>query len=119
MMMLCGLADDFSGGWAMAVVASPSMQAQMAKNFMAFPSTTAVPYLVSWFRSSQSLISSSSRELRNQNDTRIQQIASVLQFRNSPRARYRDCANFGIGTLAGICDRTTRRKGDGCDTICW
>src|SRR6266700_3853327 len=41
-------------------------------------------------------------ELRNQNDTRNQYVASVLWIPKFAKRRYRDVANFGIGTLAGI-----------------
>src|SRR5438477_7551519 len=39
-------------------------------------------------------------ELRNQNDTRNQYVASVLSIPKFAKKRYRDVANFGIGTLA-------------------
>jgi len=55
---------------------------------------------VLWFRSSRYHRYRSRSELRNRNDTRNQWVASVLRFRNSPGVRYRDRANFGIGTLA-------------------
>jgi len=54
---------------------------------------------VSWFRSSPYHRYQAPRELRNQNDTGNQYVDSVLRFRNSPGIRYRDHANFGIGTL--------------------
>src|SRR6266700_4083076 len=38
-------------------------------------------------------------ELRNQNDTRNQYVASVLSIPKFAKRRYRDVANFGIGTL--------------------
>src|SRR6266700_173087 len=41
-------------------------------------------------------------ELRNQNDTRNQYVASVLSIPKFAKRRYRDVANFGIGTLAAI-----------------
>src|SRR5260221_7605565 len=39
-------------------------------------------------------------ELRNQNDTRNQYVASVLSIPKFAKRRYREVANFGIGTLA-------------------
>src|SRR5258708_34022749 len=39
-------------------------------------------------------------ELRNQNDTRNQYVASVLSIPKFAKRRYRDVSNFGIGTLA-------------------
>ena len=56
--------------------------------------------LVSWFRSSPHHRYLPPGELRNQNDTTNQQPASVHRSRNLPGARYRDEADFGIGTLA-------------------
>src|SRR6266581_337368 len=41
-------------------------------------------------------------ELRNQNDTRNQYVASVLSIPKFAKRRYRDVANFGIGTLAHV-----------------
>src|SRR5882762_1899514 len=41
-------------------------------------------------------------ELQNQNDTRNQYVASVLSIPKFAKRRYRDVANFGIGTLAQI-----------------
>src|SRR5712671_592494 len=41
-------------------------------------------------------------ELRNQNDTRNQYVASVLSIPKFAKRRYRDVADFGIGTLASI-----------------
>src|SRR5712672_2095844 len=40
-------------------------------------------------------------ELRNQNDTRNLYVASVLSIPKFAKRRYRDVANFRIGTLAG------------------
>src|SRR5258706_7356977 len=42
-------------------------------------------------------------ELRNQNDTRNQYVASVLSIPKFVERRYRDVANFGIGTLGERC----------------
>src|SRR6266704_1672242 len=41
-------------------------------------------------------------ELRNQNDTRNQYVASVLSIPKFAKRRCRDVANFGIGTLVGV-----------------
>ena len=41
-------------------------------------------------------------ELRNQNDTRNLYVASVLSIPKFAKRRYRDVADFGIGTLASI-----------------
>src|SRR5258706_14409448 len=41
-------------------------------------------------------------ELRNQNDTRNQYVASVLSIPKFAKRRYRDVADFGIGTLGSI-----------------
>src|SRR5258706_392684 len=40
-------------------------------------------------------------ELRNQNDTRNQYVASVLSIPKFAKRRYRDVVNFGIGTIGG------------------
>src|SRR6266699_6903987 len=41
-------------------------------------------------------------ELRNQNDTRNQYVASVLSIPKFAKRRYRDVTNFGIGTLGPV-----------------
>src|SRR6266849_3392536 len=41
-------------------------------------------------------------ELRNQNDTRNQYVASLLSIPKFAKRRYRDVTNFGIGTLASL-----------------
>src|SRR5260221_11869316 len=56
-------------------------------------------------------------ELRNQNDTRNQYVASVLSIPKFAKRRYRDVANFGIGTLGGKrLQRKRRSLGVSC---CW
>src|SRR5438270_9462083 len=55
--------------------------------------------LVSWFRNSQDYLYSAPCEFRNRNDTRNQQFASVLSILKFAGCRYRDQANFRIGTL--------------------
>ena len=56
--------------------------------------------LVSRFRSSPYHRYQVRGELRNQNDTRNQLVASVLSISKFAGARSSDVANFGIGTLA-------------------
>src|SRR5256885_2379341 len=53
----------------------------------------------------------SSSELRNQNDTRNQYVASVLSIPKFAKRRYRDVANFGIGTL-GSPDGAVSSRGE-------
>src|ERR1700704_3202404 len=56
--------------------------------------------LVSWFRSSLYCRYWVVSELRNQNDTRFNELLVSLRFRNSRKGRYRMRENFGIRTLA-------------------
>src|SRR5437660_11096938 len=51
----------------------------------------------------------SSSELRNQNDTRNQYVASVLSIPKFAKRRYREVANFGIGTLGRPVSTKTAR----------
>src|SRR5256885_15587095 len=50
-------------------------------------------------------------ELRNQNDTKNQYVASVLPIPKFAKRRYRDIANFGIGTL-GSPDGAVSSRGE-------
>jgi hypothetical protein len=47
-----------------------------------------------------------SSELRNQNDTRIKKLVVSHRSRNSPKPRYQIHANFGIGTLGHVVNRS-------------